>query len=84
MFVFPTLVHDDAPHISVQACSTGSTEAALHITASWDRSGRSLNLHVIEPGGVEVADHSRLPELGVSRSTPPLTVTDTVLHGVQI
>ena len=56
-------------HTCLVECSTGSTEASLHITASWDGSGPDLDLHVVEPGGVEVDSRSLfLRELRVRRS----------------
>ena len=50
-------------------CPTGSTEAALEIIATWADSYWGLDLHVIEPGGVEVY-HSSSHKLGVSRHVP--------------
>ena len=46
-------------------CPSGSTQAALEITATWDNS-YGLDLHVIEPGGTEVNDYNTL---GVSNRT---------------
>ena len=50
-------------------CPTGSTQAALEITVSWEDSDKDLELHVIEPGGTEVYEYSS-NKLGVSRRTP--------------
>lgn len=47
-------------------CPSGSAGAALEIIASWENSNFGFVLHVIEPGGVEVADAYNKTKLGVS------------------
>lgn len=47
-------------------CPSGSIGASLKIIASWDDEFSNLDLHVVEPGGVEVSDQNKL---GVSKTS---------------
>lgn len=47
-------------------CPSGSVGASLEIIASWDDEFSSPDLHVVEPGGVEVSDQNKL---GVSKTS---------------
>lgn len=47
-------------------CPSGSTEASLEIIAFSEETNTRLELHVLEPGGVEVTDEYGFTKLGVS------------------
>lgn len=52
------------PSIPPSECPGGSAQASLHITASWDASSPNFQLHIIEPGGVEVSEHYNFQQIG--------------------
>lgn len=52
--------------VCLTGCPRGSTEASLEIIAFSEEINTRLELHVVEPGGVEVAGEYGFAKLGVS------------------